>query len=143
MAIKRGLTIKKIKPPKRIKASHNFVVALALVSIVGFLGIVSATLFGFDLSFYVEALLMLVIGFGLVVEGQITKFGRIKHEGLNPKNFTHLITVVIGILAIIAGAFSLPFIRIETSGFLAVKGIIAIIAVIIIIIIQTWIVESS
>ncbi|MBU1051381.1 MAG: hypothetical protein KJ718_02395 [Nanoarchaeota archaeon] len=121
-------------------ASHKFVIALALVSIVGFLGIISATLFNFDMSFYVEAMLMIIIGLGFVVEGEITKLGRMKHEGLTPKNFTKLITVIIGVLAVLTGVFSIPAVRIEASGFLAVKGIIAVIAIVVIVI-QTWVVE--
>ncbi|MFH1290181.1 MAG: hypothetical protein ABIH92_02115, partial [Nanoarchaeota archaeon] len=100
----------------------------------------SSTLFGFDLSFYVEAMLMIIIGAGFILEGEITKLGRIKYEGLTPKNFTKLITVVIGVLAVLTGIFSVPAIRIEASGFLAVKGIISVIAIVVIVI-QTWISE--
>jgi hypothetical protein len=123
-----------------VKASHRFVIVLALVSIVGFIGIVSETLFNYNLSFYVEALLMIIIGIGLVIEGKPLQLDKIKTEGLTPRNFTHLITVVIGTMAIIAGIFSIPTLRIEYQGFLAVKGIVSIIAIIIIII-QTWIIE--
>lgn len=144
MQQKRGAKLSTIiqeKPEKKkTKASHKFVIALALVSIIGFAGIVSSTLFNFNLSFYVEALLMVIIGIGFIIEGEVTKLGRIKHEGLSPKNFTKLTTVIIGVLAIFTGVFSFPAIRIEASGFLAVKGIIAVIAIIIIVI-QTWITE--
>ena len=127
-------------PKKKIKASHKFVSVLAIVSIIGFLGIVSETLFNFELEFYVEASLMIIIGIGLAIEGQITRIKEIRTEGLTASNFTHLVTIIIGLIAIITGIFSLPGLRIESSGFLAVKGIIALIAIIIIII-QTWIVE--
>jgi peptidoglycan/LPS O-acetylase OafA/YrhL len=131
---------KKEVPRRKVKASDMFVTILALVSIIGFAGIVSITLFNFDLTFYIEALLMVIIGAGLILEGQPLQLKRIKIEGLTPTNFTHLITVVIGVIALLAGIFSFPQIRIENSGFLAVKGIISIIAIIIIVI-QTWIVE--
>ena len=128
---------------RKIKASHKFVVVLAIVSIVGFLGIVSRSLFGFDLDAYVEVLFLLVIGVGMIIEGQIKRLGVIKNEGLTPANFTHLITVIVGFIAIVAGIFSLPGIREvfeQWPGFLAVKGVVALIAIVIIII-QTWIVE--
>ena len=83
---------------------------------------------------------MFIIGVGLIVEGKLNTFKKIKHEGLTPRNFTHLITVIIGFLAILTGVFSLPWIRIDASGFLAVKGIVSLIAIIIIVV-QTWIVE--
>lgn len=125
---------------KKITASGKFVVILALVSIVGFVSIVSETLFNYALGNYIEGLWLLIIGIGMVIEGQVTRLKQIKKEGLTPRNFTHLITVIIGFLAIIAGIFSFPFLRIEASGFLAVKGIIALIAIIIIVV-QTWVVE--
>ena len=124
----------------RIKASHKFVSILAVVSILGFAAIVSSTLFDFDLNEYVDSLLMLIVGLGLVIEGQITRLRQIKEEGLTPTNFTHLVTVIIGVIAICAGIFSFPGIRFEHPTFLAVKGILSIIAIIFIII-QTWIIE--
>lgn len=121
-------------------ASHSFIIALALVSIIDFSRIVGETIFSFNSDYYVEALLMIIIGIGLILEGQVKSLGLIKKQGLTPTNFAHLITVIIGVIAIIAGMFSLPFMRIEHQGFLAVKGIIAIIAIVIIVI-QTWILE--
>jgi hypothetical protein len=128
------------KVDSRIKLSHVFIIALALVSIVGFLGIVSETLFDYDAGFIVEGIWLITIGIGLIIEGKIARLKAIRNEGLTPKNFTNLTTVIIGILAIVAGTFSLPTMRIETHGFLAVKGIIAIIAIIVIVV-QTWIIK--
>jgi len=125
---------------RKTKASHKFIMILAIISIISFLGIVSKTLFDFSLGFYIEALWMLVIGIGFLIEGQIHHLKNIRSEGLTPRNFTNLTTVVIGVIAIATGIFSLPQIRIENSGFLAVKGIVSLVAIVIIII-QTWIVE--
>jgi len=124
----------------KTKASHKFIMILAVISIISFLGIVSSTLFDFSLGFYIEALWMLVIGIGFLIEGQIHRLKNIRTEGLTPRNFTNITTVVIGVIAIVTGIFSLPQIRIENSGFLAVKGIASLVAIVIIII-QTWIVE--
>jgi len=124
---------------RKVKLSHRFVTALSIVSILGFLGIVSETLFGYDLRGYVEAGLMLIIGTGMVLEANLEKIKTIR-KGLTSGNFTHLTTVVIGIIAIVAGIFSLPPIRVETAGFLAIKGIMSIIAIIVIFI-QTWVID--
>lgn len=140
MSVKKAEIISKPIYKKRVTASNQFITMLAIVSIIGFLGIISETLFDFNFEFYVEALLMFVIGIGLVLEGKLSTFMRIKSEGLTPINFTHLVTVIIGIVAALAGVFSLPQIRIETQGFLAIKGIVSVIAIIVIII-QTWIIE--
>ena len=128
------------KDDKKIKLSHRFIYALSLVSIMGFIGIVSESLFDFSLIHYVEAFLMIIIGGGLILESKTKSLISIREIGLTSNNFTHLVTVVIGIIAVLAGIFSFPQIRIETSAFIAIKGIIAIIAIIIIVI-QTWIIE--
>lgn len=134
-----------IAPPQEVqkresvKLTHRFITALSIVSIIGFLGVISETLFGFDLSGYAEAGLMLVIGVGMVLEANLVKIKEIKH-GLSSGSFTHLTTAIIGVIAILAGIFSLPPIRVETAGFLAIKGIISIIAIIVIVI-QTWVID--
>jgi hypothetical protein len=125
---------------KRLKASNKFIAALAIVSIIGFSGIISETLFNKNVSYYVEAFWMLTIGIGFIIEGQINKIKNIRIEGLTPTNFTHLTTIIIGIITVFAGIFSFPNIRIEALGFLAVKGIISVVAIAVIIV-QTWIVK--
>lgn len=124
---------------RKVNVSHYFVIALAIVSIVSFFGIVSETLLEFDFRDYVESILMFVIGAALIVESKIKKLKSLE-KGLTPNNFAHLITVIIGAIAVFAGIFSFPPIKITTPAFLAVKGIISIIAMIIIII-QTWVID--
>jgi len=131
--------IKKEFPTNKTKVSHKFITALSIVSITGFLVIASRTLFGFDLSIYTEALLMLIVGTGLIVEAKLKRLKSISH-GITSTNITHLITVIVGLLAVIAGVFSIPQISIVSPGFLAIKGIISIIAIAVIII-QTWVID--
>jgi len=127
------------KKDKKVKVSQKFVTALSIVSILGFVGIVSETLFEFNLGDYIEALLMLIIGVALIIESKVNKLKSLE-RGITPSNFTHLTTIIIGAIAVLAGVFSLPPIRITFPAFLAVKGIIAIIAIIVIII-QTWVID--
>jgi hypothetical protein len=124
----------------KIRVSSNFVNALSIVSILSFVGIVSYTLFDYNLNHFVEAFLMIIIGLGLVLEARWKKLRTISKKGITPYNFTHLTTVIIGFIAVIAGIFSLPSIRIENPSFLAIKGIVSIIAIVFIII-QTWFIE--
>ena len=123
----------------RVKVSSKFILALSIVSIIGFASIVSETLLDFDLSGYAEASLMIIIGIGLIWE---TNFGEIKTlaKGINPSNLTHLTTIIVSVIAVIGGIFSIPQIRIDNPGFLAIKGIISLIAIAVIII-QTWVIE--
>lgn len=124
----------------KITASDKFVMILAIVSIIGFAGIVSYTLFDIPIDDYVEPLWMIAIGIGFIIEAKFETLKNIRRQGLNPTNFTHLTTLIIGVIAIFAGIFSIPIIRIEATGFLAVKGILSLVAIVVIIV-QTWLVK--
>ncbi|MCK5149690.1 hypothetical protein KAJ87_02085 [Candidatus Pacearchaeota archaeon] len=122
-----------------VRVSQKFVTALAIVSILGFLGIMSQSFFGFDSGEYIECFLMLIIGSGLIIEAKVKKLKSLS-KGITSSNITHLTTVIIGLIAIVAGVFSFPLIRIVNPSFLAIKGIISIIAIVVIII-QTWVID--
>ncbi|PIN89040.1 hypothetical protein COU60_05185 [Candidatus Pacearchaeota archaeon CG10_big_fil_rev_8_21_14_0_10_34_76] len=135
--------IQKITPETKrtIKASDKFVFILALISIAGFISIISRTLFNYNLDYYITSIWFLIVGIGFLIEGQPTKLKNIRQEGLTPSNFTRITTIIIGFMSILAGILGSPQINITSAGFLAVEGIIAIIAIIIIIV-QTWVVKS-
>ncbi len=121
---------------KKAKASQKFVTALAIVSIAGFGAIVGESIFGFNVDEYVEALLMFVIGAGLLFDSDFRVLKSLR-SGLSSENLNHLTTAIVGFIAIVAGIFSIPQIRIEHSLFVSTRGIISIIAIIVIIV-QTW-----
>lgn len=124
----------------RSKLSHKFVMILATVSILGFVGIVSETIFNRNINIHIHSLWLIVIGIGMILEAQIKSLRKIREQGLTPNNFTHLITLVVGIIAILAGIFSFPNFGIVNPSFHAVRGVVSIIAIIVIVI-QTWLVE--
>ena len=64
---------RKRKVNGQIKVSRRLVTALSILSIIGFAGVISKNIFSFDLDFYTEAALLIVIGIGLVVESRIKK----------------------------------------------------------------------
>ena len=132
--------VKKSLGNRRVKVSQRFVIALAVVSILGFSAIVSQTLFNKDINLYVESFWMVILGIGLIVEANFRKLRSIA-RGITPNNFTHLTTTIMGLFAILAGILSFPSINVQNPSFLAIKGIISIIAIIFIII-QTVVVES-
>ena len=106
------------KVKKHIKISHRFISVLSVVSILGFIGIVTENLFNLNLHYYIESLWMVIVGLGLIWEARIKKLKEISKKGLNSNNFTNLITSIIGVIALIAGIFSFPGIRIEIVAFL-------------------------
>jgi hypothetical protein len=134
--------LKKIKKKLEIKSGANsFRYILPLISIVGFLGIISETLFYYDATAYVKFFWIMIMGVGLLIEGDAWNlFKSIKKKGLQGDNFTHLVTSTIGLLATITGLLTFPIWNITTPGFLAVKGTISIISVSYIVI-QTWIIK--
>ena len=131
-------SIKK-RAKKRAKASHVFVSVLAIVSIMGFAAIISESWFGFKLNFYVESLILLVLGTGFILESEPKFIFKNKKE-IDKRNFGRLTTFVVGCLAIIAGILSFPYINIQHYVFLSIKGLISFIAIIFIII-QTWLIK--
>jgi len=124
----------------RSKTSKSFVIALSVVSMIGFLSIALESLFSVDMSGYIETLWLVVLGFGLILETTIKELKSVKKNGLTPEYLGKITMIVVGGIAIIAGILSLPQINILNASFLAVKGIISILAIIFIIL-QTWITE--
>jgi hypothetical protein len=114
---------------------------LAIVSILGFLGIASKTLFELDIDVYIEFLWILTLGIGLLMEVDYRGLRAIKQTGLTQDKFTNLITVVVGGLAIITGLVTLPIIGWATPGLLAIKGVISLVAIVFIVI-QTWVLKA-
>lgn len=127
----------KIESPKS-RASRKFVIALSVVSIIGFFSIMSESLFNFSIGDYIETLWMLALGLGLVLETSLIELRKIKRRGLSSEMLGKITMVIVGTMAIVAAILSLPQIDYQHATFLAVKGIISILAIVFIII-QTWI----
>ena len=79
----------------------------------------------------------MLIGFGIFTQ---TKFSAIRslRYGITNYNFPNLITELIGFLAIISAILVFPKIGVVHHSILTIKGILAVIAILIIFI-QTWI----
>jgi|GEM_PF-1695869 len=125
---------------KRSKVSKSFVTILAIVSILGFVSIISETLFEYDIGLYIESLWMFLVGIGLILEARIRRLRTLKY-GLNPSNFTTLITLTVGGIAIVTGILSAPYFGLQNPSFFAIKGILSVIAIVVIFI-QTWIIDT-
>jgi len=125
----------------KTKVSAKFITILSIVSIIGFIGIVTQNLFDLSLELYVESLWIFIIGLGFIFETNFKKIKTLKN-GVTANNFAYLTTFVVGVVAILAGILSFPAIRVMSPGFMAIKGIISIIAILVIII-QTWVIDSN
>lgn len=123
------------------KPTNYFVQVLAIVSIMGFLTILSKSWFEFELSIYVEALTLLFLGLGFIMESEPRVLFS-KDVTINKRNFSRLTTFTIGAIAAIAGFLSFPFINVQHFVFLAIKGVIAFIAIVFIAV-ETWIIKND
>ena len=133
---------RKGKKKKKSGVSREFVIALSVVSIISFLSIITQSLFNFSFENYIDTLWLITLGTALILETSIKELKKIKKEGLTPNMLGKVTMVVVGAIAIIAAILSIPQIGIENPAFLAVKGIISILAVVFIII-QTWVSENE
>lgn len=121
------------------KVTVTFLYTLALVSIIGFLAIVGNTWFNFDfLTQNSSALILIILGIGLIVEGQVLRWRDMAKKGINSHEFAHIVTGVVGTFSLLAGILTL--IGIQDFVLDATKGIISSIAIIMIVI-QTWVVK--
>ncbi len=123
---------------KEFRVSKPFVIILSIVSIIGFLGIITRTLFLVNLDYYVESLWFLILGIGFIIESNPKRLFKKIDDTLNERNFSSITTLIVGALATIAGI--LTFLQIKSPAFEAVQGLISIIAIIFIII-QTWVIK--
>lgn len=130
--------VQKIKFNKKTRASRNFVMALSIVSIIGFISIVTDSLFNFSIEEYIESLWLISLGLGLILETSLGELKKIKRSGLTSDMLGKITMIVVGSIAIIAAILSLPQINMENPTFSAIKGIISILAIIFIIV-QTWV----
>lgn len=120
-----------------------FNMILAVVSIIGFMSIIIRTFSGTDASKFMDMLLLLLIGAGILLKMDLTKLSDLKEDGLTSAQFSRIIGIIIAVLAMLTGLFNVvPSDRIHNwSGFMAIKGIVAIIAIIVIVI-ETWVLRE-
>lgn len=130
------------KPKRRSRASRNFVIALSVVSIIGFLSIMTDSLFSFNFDLYIGSLWLVTLGLALVFETSITELKRIRRNGLTSEMLGKVTMIIVGALAVIAAILSIPQINVQSPTFLAIKGIISILAIVFIII-QTWVTKEE
>lgn len=131
---------KKSTQESKNKISSSFIKVLAVISILGFVGIISATLFQKNIEAYIEASWLMIMGLGFIAESSPIQLYQSIQNKMTNRDFSSLTTLIVGVIAVLAGILSLPGIGIESLAFQAIKGVISIIAIIFIII-QTWIIK--
>lgn len=128
---------KKKEVEKKRKISLRFASILAIVSIIGFFDIMTSSFFNFTIGGYQEVLWLVLLGVGFILEAQPKNLPKNSKD----ESVTNITSLVIGIMAIIAGILTLPFIGIEHPVFSATKGVISLIAIIFIAL-ETWVMKN-
>jgi hypothetical protein len=127
---------------RRKRVPQRFVFFLSFVSILGFLGIATESLTPHSISGYIESGLILLLGVGLLLEADLRSLGRVREAGLSENKFNRMVTAILAILAILTAVLSFPLFGLsQENGLMAVKGIIALIAMIFIGI-QIWVLRD-
>lgn len=114
------------------KAKPPLLIAMAIGSLLGFIAIILNQLGIYDISPFITELLFVILGIGLVFEGDIKRFirfvqGKMKFKDASAK----VTTLIVGFASIAVGALSLLNINIEQLS--SLKLIVSLIAVVIII----------
>lgn len=131
----------KIQKPVKSRISSHFVYILAIISIIGFLGIIVNSFFEVNIDEYVTFLWLIVMGIGFILISKPKDLYEGTKIEFDETKISRLTAFVIGLLAIIAGVLSIPQIGIQHPVFLAIKGVVSIISIIFIVI-QTWIIHN-
>lgn len=124
---------KQLEEEKKKQSSRKFVLMMTFVSLAGFFGIAMKTLFETDVDIYVEVCWLLFLGGGLIWESNLKEIFKLSDRSLNSDKFSKLVTLVVGLLAVITGILILPQINWQTPALLAIKGVISIVAIIFIV----------
>jgi len=123
-----------------VKAKSSFMYVLAIVSILGFLTTALDSFGHIDINNYVKSLIFVVIGIGLMIEGNIRLLPKMLRHGLTSAETTHILAITIGLFAVVSGFLSMPFMGLENETFTTLKGVLSVFAIIIIIV-ETWLVR--
>ena len=112
----------------------DFMKYLASVSILGFLVVTLDAFFEINLNPWVSGLIFVIIGTGLTLAGSMWAVVRFS-DGLNSTEIAHILTTVVGILAIIMGILLLPIqflSNINLPAFDGIRGTIALFCIVLI-----------
>jgi len=90
------------------RTKKGFDDGLALISLFGFLAIALASFSEVNLAPYQTAVLMIIAGGALLLEGQIMTIKQWGRNGIQGNEVPLLMTLIIGMFTLIAGIMSLP-----------------------------------
>lgn len=125
---------KELEEKNKKKAVNRFVFMMTFVSLTGFFGIAMRTLFERNIDAYVEICWLVFLGIGLIWESNLKEIFGISKTGMRPDTFGKIVTLVVGVLAVVTGVLILPQIGWRTPALLAIQGVISMVAIVFILV---------
>lgn len=122
------------------KTSPGFAMALALISIFGFLAIALNSFTSFNLSPWTTTAFLILAGIGLTIEGKIFTIRNWARDGIQGPEVPMLFTIVFGLFMIVVGILSMPSINLLTDQLKGIVGMSAIVSIAFIAL-QTWVLD--
>lgn len=110
----------------------RFTQFLAVISILGFLSILLVNIAGIDIGDWVNALVFVILGAGLMISGGWKLFFARFKDGLTKSETNKVVTIVVGFASLLVGLLDLPVFMIQFSWMSGVKVIISVIAIVVI-----------
>lgn len=123
------------------KAYRKFLLFLIILDLLGFATIATDNFFGWHLGNYNEFVWIFFFALGLIVISNVKRIKKISVHGFKSESFAGLATLIIGILALITAFLSLPFFSLDHPVLRSIKGIIALIAMVYIVL-EAWVVHA-
>lgn len=124
------------------KGYKKFLFFLIMIDLTWFASVVFDNLFGMTLQDYGEFAWILLFSLGMIIISNVKKLASMARLGFRSDNFSSLVTFVVGIMAFVVAILSLPKIDIDSPIMNSIKGIIALIAIIYVIL-EAWIIKTE
>lgn len=118
----------------------GFSTFLAVVSIMGFIAVVLNTWTPIDIGVWVDGLIFIIIGIGLAMVGGLFSIREYFRDGLTGEEVSHIITALLGVVAVGVGLVALT--PIESPVADALRGFVALFAIGFIAL-ETWVVKKK
>lgn len=128
-----------VKAPRLLKGLKRarFTQFLAIISILGFLSILLFNIAEIKIDDWVDALVFVILGAGLMISGGWRLFFQRFKNGLTRSETNKVVTIVVGFASLLVGILDLPVFMLTFTWMSGVKVIISIIAIIVIAV-EAW-----
>lgn len=124
-----------------MKRREIFRQLLAVVSILGFLSILFNSLFEVNAAGWIDSVLFVLIGVGLMIIGGVRMVWKYFENGLTDVEISKILTIIVGIFSTIVGILIMPvdpFGVMDAPQLGGVKAVIAVLTITIIMV-ETWV----